>query len=106
MIDLSKVKGSIKNDEIIDVITENDEIRVEHVAMPSKVSPHGFWYDVDESEWGMVLQGYVEFEYFENKYKNEIYKEGDSFFIKSHQKHRIVGTSLDCIVLCVFVKKY
>jgi uncharacterized protein YaiE (UPF0345 family) len=104
VINLFHVSGLQKDNEIVDIVIENNNIRVEHVAMLSKVSPSGFWYDIADAEWGIVIQGSIKFEYFETRGEYEIYEKGSSFYIEGHQKHRIANTSSDCIVLCVFVK--
>ena len=90
-------------DESVEILYENDFIRVEYVKMTSKVSPEGFWYDVPEDEWAFLISGYIVFEY---RSTGEIirYKNGTSFTIPSHTVHRLLGTAQDCAVLCVFSK--
>jgi len=100
-MDLFEVIGEFTNGEICNVLFKDDKIRIEHVAMPSKRSPEGFWYDTKDNEWGYLIKGHVKFKYQDN-IEIITHKQGDIFFIPAHTIHRIEGTSSDCIVLCVF----
>ena len=104
LIDINVVSGKWKDGECLNVLFDNNNIRVEHVFMPSKSSPPGFWYDVLEDEWGLLISGSVSFQYFESDIAGTTYQKGQHFYIPRRQKHRISMTSPDCVVLCVFSK--
>lgn len=104
LIDLSTVSGKWNDGECSNILFDNKNVRLEHVFMPSKSSLPGFWYDVSEDEWGLVIFGSISFQYYEFGIAEITYHKGQHFFIPRHQKHRIKITSPDCIVLCVFIK--
>lgn len=103
-VDLNIVAGKWNDSECLNILFDNENIRVEHVFMPNKSSPHEFWYDVPEDEWGVIISGCVKFEYQNDEQRMVSYEEGQCFYLPRHTRHRIVETSSDCIVLCVFVK--
>ncbi len=51
-------------EELLTTIYRGDGIRIERIVSQGQPSPEGFWYDQDESEWVIVLEGNaaVEFE--------------------------------------------
>jgi len=103
-IDLNVVDGKWLDGECINVLFDNDNIRIEHVFMLSRSSPPGFWYNVPEDEWVFVISGNISLQFSEFDSAGSTYYKGQSFFIPRFRKHRIILTSPDCIVLCVFVK--
>lgn len=103
-ININIVNGNWNDGECLSILFDNKDIRIEHVFMPSKSSPHEFWYDSFEDEWGLVISGNITFQYHEVDFREETYCKGQQFYMPRHQKHRIVITSLDCVVLCVFIK--
>ncbi|MEG1520767.1 MAG: cupin domain-containing protein [Clostridia bacterium] len=65
------------------------------------VSPDGFWYNQDESEFVYIAEGFTKLEL-----DGEIValNKGESYFIEKHKKHRVNYTSNDCKWICVFEK--
>ena len=44
-------------EELFTDILKTDHFRVERIVSQGHASPEGFWYDQDQKEWVMVLEG-------------------------------------------------
>jgi cupin 2 domain-containing protein len=44
-------------DEFSTTLLEASNLRIERIVSHSHASPEGFWYDQDDHEWVVVLQG-------------------------------------------------
>ncbi|MFO0865464.1 MAG: cupin domain-containing protein [Gemmataceae bacterium] len=64
--------------------------RVERIVSQGHASPEGFWYDQDEHEWVLLLQGSARLE-FEDRCVD--LKPGQSIDIPAHVKHRVAWTT-------------
>lgn len=73
--------------ELIDVLFQNNSIRIERIISEGHTSPSNFWYDQDENEFVLLLSGKAILS-FENENKIEL-NPGDYLIIPSHKKHRI-----------------
>ena len=92
-------------DELTEILVENQCVRIERIVSEGHKSDPGFWYDQEEHEWVLLLQGSATIEYD----NGEIIKmvAGDYCLIAAHRKHRVVSTSSSekTIWLAVFYKK-
>ncbi|MBQ7219552.1 MAG: cupin domain-containing protein [Synergistaceae bacterium] len=81
----------------------SDTFRIERIVSQGHVSPPGFWYDQDESEFAAVLQGSAELEFSDGKISMS---SGDWVIIPEHERHRVTYTSINppCVWLAVFWK--
>jgi len=43
--------------ELVEVLIENQHVRIERIVSAEHASPKNFWYDQDENEWVVVLKG-------------------------------------------------
>ncbi|MCO5251516.1 MAG: cupin domain-containing protein [Candidatus Kapabacteria bacterium] len=77
-------------DEIIEILVRSPNVRIERIISSCNNSPDGFWYDQDENEWVILLQGSAKIE-FEDEMID--LKTGDYLLIPSHKKHRVAETS-------------
>ena len=86
-------------EELTTVLAENDNIRIERIISTGQVSD---WYDQDETEFVVLLEGNAIVEYENNK--TVVLAKGDTLLIKPHERHRVSFTSSNppCIWLCVF----
>lgn len=91
-------------EELIEVIAGNDKVRIERIVSDGHSSPKEFWYDQDEAEFVVLLQGSAEL-IFEDNGKTEM-KQGDYIFIPPHKKHRVQKTDENkkTVWLAVFFK--
>lgn len=78
-------------DEIIQVIAENSNIKIEKIISHGQSSPPNFWYDQEQNEFVLLLKGSAEL-LFENDEQVKM-NEGDYITIPSHKKHRVEKTS-------------
>ena len=44
-------------DEIFETILQSENVRIERIVSNGQSSPDNFWYDQNESEWILILQG-------------------------------------------------
>ena len=73
-------------------IFKNETIKIEKIVSNGQKSPDNFWYEQEQSEFVLLLEGFAILE-FEDK-EIEL-KKGDCLNIKAMQKHRVKFTSLD-----------
>ncbi|XZE20679.1 cupin domain-containing protein [Pirellulaceae bacterium SH449] len=79
-------------DELFTTLLEATNLRIERIVSHGHSSPESFWYDQDQHEWVLVLQGAarlsIEGESIE-------LKPGDHINIPAHQKHQVEWTTPD-----------
>ncbi|MCF7822193.1 MAG: cupin domain-containing protein [Mariprofundaceae bacterium] len=88
-------------EELIEVIAGNGSTRIERIVSHGHCSKKEFWYDQDEDEFVLLLEGEAELE-FEDETIH--LKKGDYLTIKAYQRHRVKWTTPDkaTIWLAVF----
>jgi cupin 2 domain-containing protein len=88
--------------ELFETLWHNDQISIKRIISTGQVTPAGEWYDQEQNEWLIVLQGSAELSYEDNSRIKLI--KGDYLLIPAHQKHRVEYTSTapPCIWLTVF----
>lgn len=92
-------------DELIDILADNGQVRIERIVSRGHTSPPGFWYDQQEHEFVLLLQGEAALELLDPCERVTL-QVGDYLLIPAHRKHRVVRTSVnqDCIWLAVFYR--
>ena len=77
-------------------------MKIERIVSSGQTTPTREWYDQDQDEWVVLIQGESELEY-ENGDKQRL-TAGDHVLIPAHLRHRIVYTSAEppCIWIAVF----
>jgi len=90
-------------EEIIQEIISSGNIRIERIISKGQSSPDNFWYDQEENEWVMLIQGRAGLKFFDDEDLVEL-NEGDYLNIPPHKKHRIEWTDseTETIWLVVF----
>lgn len=91
-------------DELVEVLAENQHVRIERIVSTGHASPEGFWYDQDEAEWVVVLKGQAKL-HFEDGECLQM-RPGDHILIPAHRKHRVEWTTPDepTVWLAVFYR--
>ena len=86
-------------DELITVLAKGRNIRIERIISTGQTSG---WYDQNEKEFVVLLEGQAEIEYGNGK--RVAMTKGDTLSIEPHERHRVSYTSNTppCIWLCVF----
>ena len=79
-------------DELTSILTSNSNIRIERIISQGHKSAEEFWYDQDEHEWVVVLQGQAKIR-FEDSSRPVHIGPGDHLLIPKHRKHRVEWTT-------------
>ncbi len=75
-------------------------VRVERIVSFGHATPEGEWYDQDEDEWCLVLEGWGRIAFGDGR---EItLGRGRSCLLPRHLRHRVAAASSPCVWLCVF----
>ena len=87
----------------METLIQSDGVRVERIVSHGHASPEGFWYDQDEHEWVMVLQGSARLQLEDRTLE---LGPGDYINLPAHIKHRVQWTTNDqpTIWLAIFYK--
>lgn len=80
---------SLDNEEF-KTLLESDKIKIERIVSTGQNSPEDFWYEQEQNEWVIVLDGEAILS-FENE-DDVILKKGDFINIPSYKKHRVKST--------------
>lgn len=80
------------SEELFSILHQANGLRIERIVSQGQFSPPGFWYDQDESEWVIVLQGNAIIQFDDNSESIEL-QPGAYLNIPAHQRHRVASTS-------------
>jgi cupin 2 domain-containing protein len=69
-------------------------LHVHRIVSQGQASPPGFWYDQEENEWVMVLEGTAAVQ-FEGEAEPVELGRGSYLEIPAHARHRVVRTGPD-----------
>jgi len=88
--------------EIVGHILEAGPVRIERIVSHGHTSPASGWYDQDEDEWVLVLQGAGNILYEDGR--EYTLGAGDHLYIPARQKHKVTWTdpAVATIWLAVF----
>ncbi|MEH0153098.1 cupin domain-containing protein [Limibacter armeniacum] len=97
------IPEAIEN-EIFEDIIKTKNIRIERILSEGQVSPESGWYDQDEHEWVIVLQGRSQLTFDDGTVVD--LKAGDYIHIEAHTKHKVSWTdpSQVTVWLAIFYK--
>jgi cupin 2 domain-containing protein len=92
-------------DEVIETLLAASALRIERIVSHGQHSPPGFWYDQDEHEWVMLLQGAARLRFADGDRSVDMLP-GSHVLIAAHEKHRVEWTKPDedSIWLAVFYR--
>lgn len=88
--------------EVVEGLVRSSNVRIERIVSYGHSSPETGWYDQDESEWVIVLDGSGSL-LFENG-REIVLRAGDYIDIPAHTRHKVLWTDKDrpTIWLAVF----
>ena len=88
-------------EEQFDLLFKSPNCRIDRIVSSGHSSPKGFWYDQENDEFILLIQGEATLEL---EYRIVTLKTGDYLHIPKKCTHRLDSTSLDpvCVWLCVF----
>ncbi|EMK6668600.1 cupin domain-containing protein [Vibrio fluvialis] len=94
------IPAELPNEQFTDLLRHR-HVRIERILSKGHTSPESGWYDQDEHEWVLVLQGCgtVEFDNGESTTLNV----GDYLNIPAHTRHKVSYTSPDQATLWLAV---
>lgn len=97
---LSKIPTDLPA-EMMTTLLESDSVCIERIVSRGQASPEGFWYDQDQHEWVLVMQGAAKLRFEDGVLDMQA---GDFLNIPAHIKHRVDWTTPDepTIWLAVF----
>ena len=81
-------------DELTQTLFKRKGVRIERIISQGNASPEGFWYDQDEHEWVLLLQGAAGLLYEGEERVHEL-RAGDFILIPAHRRHRVAWTAPD-----------
>ncbi len=81
-------------EEVIETLCAAGATRIERIVSQGQGSPAGFWYDQDQNEFVLVLQGRAGLT-LGNQAEIVVLEPGDCLDIKAHVKHRVEWTAPD-----------
>ena len=80
--------------EVTESLLESPTVRVERIVSQGQSSANGDWYDQEEHEWVVVLQGKAQLR-FEGDDQLLDLEPGDYLNIPAHRRHRVEWTASD-----------
>ncbi|MDZ5513426.1 cupin domain-containing protein [Vibrio fluvialis] len=94
------IPAELTNEHFTDLLRHR-HVRIERILSKGHTSPESGWYDQDEHEWVLVLQGCgtVEFDNGESTTLNV----GDYLNIPAHTRHKVSYTSPEQVTLWLAV---
>jgi len=82
-------------------LIKGGNIRIERIVSLGHTSPEFGWYDQDENEWVIIIEGSGTI-LFENGIERVLNK-GDYLNIPAHTKHKVIRTDPDNITIWLAV---
>ncbi len=80
--------------EVCETLAESSHVRIERILSQGQASPAEFWYDQDQAEFVIVLQGAARLQ-IEGHDQLVTLCAGDYIDIRPHQRHRVDWTAPD-----------
>ncbi len=78
-------------EELITTILQVSGVRIERVVSQGQASPPDFWYDQDDNEWVVVIEGRATLQ-FEGELESVELQRGSYVNIPAHTRHRVAWT--------------
>ena len=89
------------NKEVFEDLVCSSVVRIERIVSKGQSSPDEGWYDQEENEWVIVMEGSACLE-FEDGSKSNL-SAGDFINIPAHIKHRVLWTDPQRITIWLAV---
>ncbi|HCA40237.1 MAG TPA: cupin domain-containing protein [Aminobacterium sp.] len=103
-VNLYNQQTATLEEEVIELLSSQGNVRIERILSMGQASPEGFWYDQEEMEWVCVLEGQGVLQWEDGS--KRVLERGDWIMIPPHVRHRVLSTSVTppCIWLAFFWK--
>ncbi|CAK2003885.1 MULTISPECIES: cupin domain-containing protein [Vibrio] len=94
------IPSSLPN-EMFNALISNENIRIERILSHGHSSPEEGWYNQDENEWVMVLEGQGVIEFEDGRVVT--LSKGDYINIAAREKHKVIGTVENVVTIWLAV---
>lgn len=94
------IPENLVNESFQDIL-KSGHVRIERIVSRGHASPDSGWYDQEESEWVMVLQGSGKIVFEDGT--ELLLSQGDHVTIPAHLKHRVAWTDPDRVTVWLAV---
>ncbi len=81
-------------EELIDIISSKNNVKIERIVSRGHSSPDAFWYDQQQDEYVILLKGKAGLLFYDRA-DVVVLGPGDYINIPAHVKHRVEWTSRD-----------
>ncbi|MGV3486105.1 MAG: cupin domain-containing protein [Planctomycetaceae bacterium] len=81
-------------EELYTPLLQTSALRIEKIVSRGHVTPAGTWFDQDQHEWVMLLQGAATLRFEDDETLTEL-RPGDAINIPAHRRHRVEWTTPD-----------
>jgi cupin 2 domain-containing protein len=78
-------------EELFTTLFQTTGLRIERIVSQGQASPPGFWYDQEEDEWVIVLEGSATVQFDGEPQPVELHR-GSYLNIPAHVRHRVAWT--------------
>lgn len=76
--------------ELVQTLVQAADVRIERIVSQGHASPADFWYDQEQAEWVILLQGAARLQFEDGMVEIQA---GEFINIASRQKHRVDWTT-------------
>jgi len=99
IFDMSEINNF--DNEVLEELLSNPKVKIERIVSTGQVTPEGEWYDQDNDEWLILLEGQAKI-LFEEGVEISLQK-GTYLHIPARKLHRVTFTSQNppCIWLAI-----
>ena len=80
------------DEEFMEDLVDDGSVRIERIVSKGHASPEGFWYDQEDDEWVLLLEGSAGL-LFEDEEEVVVLRRGDHLRIPAHRRHRVSWTA-------------
>jgi len=110
MLEVNNISAEIPSvlaNELVTRLLQNESVRIERIVSRGQASKPGEWYDQEQDEWVILLQGAARLQFYSEPALKNL-QAGDYLFIPAHCKHRVDWThpSIESIWLAVHINKH
>ena len=78
-------------DEVVDLLVERQDLRIERIVSTGQSTPEGHWYDQETDEWVLIVTGAARLR-IEGEQSDRELGEGEWILIPAHCRHRVTWT--------------
>lgn len=93
---------SLPDAEVFEPLAAGAGTKIERIISTGQATPEGEWYDQEQAEWVLLLQGEAVLLFDDGR--RYCLTPGDHVFIPPHERHRVESTTTEppCIWVAVF----